>query len=163
MTTRYVRVAPPNASTAWDRRKLVQSHGHTIKARIYRPTLGALDEGQAAYREADALLDTGASHVFIDGSIAGELGLRERNPKEVKTIHGDAGGVGYSALLYVPDLNFREHIEVVSMKNTERRMNYDIVLGCTFLERFVFEFDGPGGQILFRFEDPDSADDDYAS
>lgn len=137
-------------------------NGHTIPARIYRPTLGSLDEGRPMYREAEALIDTGASHVFIDDSIAGELGLQERNPKNVSTVRGDVGGVGYSALLVVKGLEFREHIEVISMKNAKKRMNYDIVLGCTFLERFFFEYDGPQGHIIFHLPDVPIPEDDYA-
>jgi predicted aspartyl protease len=161
--SRVVRIAPENAASASERRKLVQMHGHTVKTRIYRPTLGPLDEGQVAFREAEALIDTGASHIFIDASIAGSLGLRERNPKEISTVRGDIGGVGYSALLVVPDLSFREHLEVIAIKGSEKRMNYEIVLGCTFLERFRFEFDGPNGQLLFYIEEPDAISDDYAS
>lgn len=160
--TRTIVIHPPNVSTAHERRKLVELDGHTIPARIYRPSLGPLDEGQAAYREADALIDTGASHVFIDNGIAGELNLPERNKKNISTVRGDVGGIGYSGRLLVRDLLFDEHIELVAMKGAEKRMNYQIVLGRAFLERFFFEYDGPNGQLVFHLADPFQIDDDYA-
>jgi predicted aspartyl protease len=155
----------PTAPNLRDRRRIVQIDGHTIHARIYRPTLGPLDEGQSSYKFADALIDTGASDVFIDSSIAGSLGLRERNPKSVNTVRGDAGGVGYSALLVVPELDFQEHIEVIAMRIGAGKMNYPIVLGRSFLERYRIQYDGPNGTMLFEWDLPEHLlpEDDFPS
>lgn len=115
------------------------------------------------YQDADALIDTGASHVFIDAHIAGELNLPERNRKSISTVSGEVGGLGYSGRLVVRGLEFDEHIELVAMKDSEKRMNYKIVRGRTFLERFLFEYDGPSGQLVFRLPDLPYDDDGYAT
>ncbi len=142
----------PEAPDAPTRRRLVEIEGHTIRARIYAPVAGKLNPA-APFREvSNCLIDTGASDVFIDASIAAELNLRERNPRTIKTIRGDAGGVGYGAYLAIPDLHFGENIEVVALRmQGQGRMNYDIVLGRTFLERYRVQYDGPSGTMLFEW------------
>jgi predicted aspartyl protease len=103
----------------------------------------------------NALIDTGASDVFIDASIAAELNLRERNPRTIKTIRGDAGGSGFAAYLAIPDLDFGENFEGVALRmQGQGRMNYDMVLGRTFLERYRIQYDGPSGTMLFEWDLP---------
>jgi len=145
----------PEAPDTITRRRLVEIEGHTIRVRIYAPTVGQLDQSAPHRTIANALVDTGASDVFIDASIAAELNLRERNPRTIKTIRGDAGGVGYSAYLAVPDLEFGENFEVVALRmQGQGRMNYDLVLGRTFLERYRIQYDGPMGTMLFEWGSP---------
>lgn len=142
----------PDAPDAVTRRRLVEIEGHTIRARIYGPMVGKLNPEAAHRTVTNALIDTGASDVFIDASIAAELNLREHNPRTIKTIRGDAGGAGYGAYLAVPDLHFGENIEVVALRiQGSGRMNYDIVLGRTFLERYRVQYDGPSGTMLFEW------------
>ncbi|MFT3729055.1 MAG: retropepsin-like aspartic protease [Terricaulis sp.] len=115
--------------------------GHHIPAKIHRDSLQSLDEGQAPYIPSNALVDTGASFVFIDPSVAVALRLKHIDNGEIDTVGQRVGCLIYSGILEIEELRFKERLNLWAPN--VRRMSYQIVLGREFLKNFVVTFDGP--------------------
>ena len=120
--------------------------GHHVPARILRDSLQSVDEGQPHFVGADALIDTGATYVFIDPSVASALNLKQIDQGEIETVGQRVGCAVYSGILEVPDLWFKERLNLWAP--TVKRMSYSIVLGRDFLKNFVVTFDGPKDCML---------------
>jgi predicted aspartyl protease len=120
--------------------------GHHVPARIHRDSLQPIDEGQAPFIPSNALIDTGASYVFIDPSVAATLNLKQVDQGEIETVGQRVGCAVYSGILEVEDLHFKQRMNLWAP--TVRRMSYQIVLGRDFLKHFAVTFDGPKDCML---------------
>lgn len=121
--------------------------GYMIQASIHRD-LGSepLSEGEAKVFSGEALIDTGASSVFIEQSVAAALNLKQVNSSEIQTAGGKVGVLVYSGVLEVPALGFKERMLLQAPK---AKICYSIVLGRSFLSRYHIFIDGPKNVLTF--------------
>lgn len=118
-----------------------------IHARIHRDLgAGALSEGEQKVFGSEALIDTGASSVFIDQSIAAALNLKQVNTSEIETAGGKIGVLVYSGVLEVPALKFKERVRLQAPK---AKICYSIILGRSFIQRYHVFIDGPQNILTF--------------
>jgi predicted aspartyl protease len=135
--------------------------GFMIPACIHRDVGGSLSDGEQAIFSDQALIDTGASAVFIDPSVAAALNLKQVDQSEIETAGGRVGVLVYSGVLEVPLLGYKERIELRAPK--VKRISYSIVLGRSFLRQYHIVIDGPND--LLTFSRPglvELPDDDHA-
>ena len=132
--------------------------GHHVPAKIHRDALQGLDEGQVHYVPANALVDTGASYVFIDPSVAATLALKQVDQGEIDTVGQRVGCLVYSGILEIEDLGFRERLNLWAPN--VKRMSYSIVLGREFLRRFIVTFDGPKDCMIIGVDGQASENND---
>ncbi len=134
-----------------------------IHAKIHRD-LGPepLSDGEAKLFGGEALIDTGASSVFIEQSIAAALNLKQVNSSEIETAGGKVGVLVYSGVLEVPALNFKQRMRLQAPK---AKICYSIILGRSFLSRYHIYIDGPRNILTFSHPPTiaELPDDDHAS
>ncbi len=135
--------------------------GFMIPARIHRDIGQSLSEGDAAVFADHALIDTGASAVFIDPSVAAALNLKQVDQSEIETAGGRVGVSVYTGVLEVPLLNFKERVELRAPK--VKRISYNIVLGRSFLMQYHIVIDGPRNLLTFSMPGVVDLTDDHAS
>lgn len=128
--------------------------GFMIHARIHRDAGGPLSEGEAAMFADDALIDTGASTVFIDPSVAAALNLKQIDQSEIETAGGRVGVLVYTGVLEVPQLGFKQRVELRAPR--VKRISYTIVLGRSFLCQYHIAIDGPNNLLTFSPPGPRS-------
>lgn len=144
----------PGGISAYDRSAELAALGPIIDIVIRSPQLPAQADRQPHQREATparGLIDTGATDVCIDVTLAAELGLIWTGREQV----GVAGGASimadvFAGILEVPELGFSEMVPLYALKT--RRPTHDVLLGRSFLRNFIVTFDGPQG--VFHFYKP---------
>lgn len=111
------------------------------------------------------LVDTGASGVMIDESVAKKLGVPRQGPREIHGAHGRAPAEKYLAklLLHATDdagqaLLFAIPIEchgIPQLADEHSAFGTNIVgiVGRTFLQFCQLEIDGTAGRVLLKVDD----------
>lgn len=143
----------PGGISAYDRSAELAALGPLIDI-VIRPPALPFRQPQPHARQfirARGLIDTGATDVCIDISMAAELGLTPTGREQV----GVAGGASmmaevFAGCLEVPELGFSEVVPLYALKT--RRPTHDVLLGRSFLRNFIVTFDGPQG--VFHFYKP---------
>lgn len=121
--------------------------GFMIPARIHRDAGKTLSEGEVAMFADDALIDTGASSIFIDPSVAAALNLKQIDQSEIETAGGRVGVCVYTGVLEVPLLGFKKRVELRAPR--VKRISYTIILGRSFLLQYHIAIDGPNNLLTF--------------
>ncbi len=113
---------------------------------------------------ARGLIDTGASVVCIDRRIALRLGLTPINQMPVAV----AGGTMIDSTIYmgrldVPVLSYSETVPLYSAPMMQA--HHDVLLGRSFLRRFIVTFNGPEDMFHFALPQQIGSDplDDFAT
>jgi predicted aspartyl protease len=100
-----------------------------------------------ADRDVAALIDTGAQECFIDCDLAGHLHLPVVDRREV------AGGLGkqevdvYLAQIYIPALDLIQYGEFAGVYLHQGGLNFEVLMGRTFLAKFILMYNGPSGRV----------------
>lgn len=101
--------------------------------------------------KARGLIDTGADFVLCAPSIARSLGLRQTNTDVVGGIGGEEVDASvYSGKLIVEELSFQRVLPIYAVPWGPT--SHTVLLGRSFLQYFVFEYDGPSE--VFHFSAP---------
>ena len=137
----------PLAAGAQGRQEVLKTEGPLLDIIIHREHNAPLVEGVQLHHETRALIDTGASDVCIDYRIAHALNLREINQTNVTVVGGTVPVSVYLGVLEVPALGFKRLMPLYASKVA--RINYNALLGRSFLTDFVVTFDGPNGCFHF--------------
>lgn len=93
------------------------------------------------------LLDTGASDICIDYRIADRLGLEEVDQQFVGTASGGVPARVFVGKVAVPELGFAETMRLYALN--AQRFTHDVLLGRSFMRRFIITFDGPAQVVQF--------------
>lgn len=142
----------PSAPNALHRSELLQLEGPTIPI-VVRGEPGQRNF-QAGYRDefpTNAIIDTGASEVCIDYRIAHALDLRAVDQRTIQTVGGPILVQVFLGLLEVPGLKYRKLTRLYAPK--VERVNYNALLGRSFLKDFYVTFEGPTGVFHFVHKD----------
>lgn len=91
-------------------------------------------------------MDTGATQVCIDIRKARELNLRENGQCTLSVVPNKVEAFRFMGMLEVPELEYAEPVEFVAPKLGT--MAYDVLLGRSFLQHFIMNYDGLGGIVL---------------
>jgi predicted aspartyl protease len=105
------------------------------------------DEQAPAFHATRALIDTGASGVCIDYRIAHALRLREVDQCTITVVGSSIPAAIFMADLEVPALGYHRTIPLIASK--VGRINYNVLLGRSFLSDYIVTFDGPAGCFHF--------------
>lgn len=140
----------PDAPNSTRRRELFAAHGAILDVIIRREPGAPPSDDVRDFFECGGLIDTGASVVGVDYRIAHALGLRQVDTRQLLTPAGSVEVGVFLAELDVPQLGWRHLISVYAAKVSN--VNYNVLLGRSFLSEFVVTFDGPNG--FFHFYDP---------
>lgn len=140
----------PVAADATERRELLRANGPRIDVIIRNPLRHELVVNTAAFLEREALIDTGASVVCIDKSIAEELALEQTDKRSVHAVGGMVETSVFAGLLEVPELDYKRVIEMFAPRHASA--SHAVLLGRSFLQDFIVTFNGPDGTFQFAPE-----------
>jgi predicted aspartyl protease len=98
-------------------------------------------------RDIVALIDTGAQECFIDCDLAGYLRLPMVDRREVAGSLGKHEVDVYLAQIYIPTLDFIQYGKFAGAYLNRGGLQYGILMGRTFLEKFVLVYDGRSGRV----------------
>ena len=143
----WPRVFGPDAHDGLGRKIELELGGHLIDVIVRREDGAGPVPGLPSFYETGALIDTGATDVCIDLSIARDLRLRTVDQRTVGTAGGPILASVHVGVLEVPALGFRKLMPLYAFR--VRRTNFSILLGRSFLADYIVTFDGPRGCCLF--------------
>jgi len=138
----WPRIFGPSGSTARERRSLLRNSGPHLRVLVRNP----FDEHNTT--EVDAIVDTGASCICISRRLVKELGLQRTGQTRLVAVGADHPAGVYAASLIVPALDFEKFLPVLAPDGAYTAPT--ILLGRTFLEHFVFSYNGPDGTFAFH-------------
>lgn len=101
----------------------------------------------ASDRNIVGLIDTGAQECFIDCDLANRLALPIVDRREVAGSNGKHEVDVYLAQIFSPDLLFIQQGRFAGAYLKRGGMPYEVLMGRTFLERFILVYDGPSGRV----------------
>lgn len=143
----WPRVFGPGGATLRERRELLRKHGPHMRVLLRNPF------DLARYVEADAIIDSGASCVCINRRLAKELGLTRTGQTRMIAVGADHPAQEYAGLVVVPELDFERFLPVYAPDGVYTAPS--ILLGRSFLEYFVFSYNGSDGNFTFHSEAKD--------
>jgi len=145
-----VKVFSHDAQTEGERRLLLRSQGPRLNGYLSNPT-GAL--GVKRSKRVSALIDTGASMNMIDNRIAKSLGLLQVDQREVVTAMGATLAPVYYAKLVLELVDVTISGRFFGGNNGGIGTSYDMLLGRSFLQDYVFNYNGLIGRCELGSED----------
>jgi hypothetical protein len=98
-------------------------------------------------RDIVALIDTGARECFIDVDLAGHLQLPVVDRCEVAGSHGRHEVDVYLAQIHIPALVFTQYGKFAGAYLQRGSLQYEVLMGRTFLENFTLMYDGRSGRV----------------
>lgn len=98
-------------------------------------------------RDIAALIDTGAQECFIDVDLATHLGLPVVDRREVAGSHGKHEVDVYLAQIHIPALVFTQYGKFAGAYLHSGGLQYEVLMGRTFLENFTLMYDGRSGRV----------------
>ncbi len=145
------RLFGPSAPGAKERSFEVKVFGHNLEV-LVKPLLpvGAPKDSERNVVLANGLVDTGATDVCIDYRLADILGLPEIDVKDVGIPGSSVKASVRMGVLDVPALSFSEPMPLYAFKM--RHSTHEIILGRSFLCKYIVTFHGPQG--IMTFTDP---------
>ncbi len=129
---------------------MLRANGPRVDVIIRNPLRSELVVSVTEFLEREALIDTGASVVCIDKSIAEQLALEQTDKRSVHAVGGMVETSVFAGLLEVPQLNYRQVIEMFAPRHASA--SHAVLLGRSFLQDFIVTFNGPDGTFQFASE-----------
>jgi hypothetical protein len=130
-----------------ERHEIYKSQGAQIPVIIRRPDNAPLDPEAKLYREANGLIDTGASIVVIDIGIARDLKLKQIDFERVGIVGDKIDAAVFGGVVEVPALGFKKRMRLYAPSG--RLWNPSVLLGRSFLADFTVSFVGQEGCFYF--------------
>ena len=149
----------PGAGNASDRRRETTIFGHIIEVVIRPAAANPPTKEAVSLCATNGLIDTGASDVCIDYRLAEQLALPEIDVKNVGIVGATVPASVRLGVLEVPSLGFTEIMPLYAFK--VRHSTHEVILGRSFLRRYIVTFDGPQGIMIFN-EPLETYDEDLA-
>ena len=125
---------------------LLVRHGPSLKVDLgFDPDFvtGFGDFPKPGMKGLDALIDTGAHDTYIDRSLVAELGLPLIDQDIVGTATGTERVNIHLAQIHVIALGSLILGRIAAVGLRENGFEFDVLLGRTFLQNYVFTYDGP--------------------
>ncbi|GAA0278255.1 hypothetical protein [Methylorubrum aminovorans] len=101
------------------------------------------------YTQLDGLVDTGAAMSVADRALIAKHGCPLVGTKLISTITGPEEVSMHKCHLLFPDIGRMIEIEVAGASLRSSVRNFDLILGCTFLDLGVLMMDFPARQFSF--------------
>jgi hypothetical protein len=98
-------------------------------------------------RDIVALIDTGARECFIDVDLVTHLQLPIVDRCEVAGSHGRHEVDVYLAQIHIPALIFTQYGKFAGAYLHRGGLQYEVLMGRTFLENFNLTYDGRSGHV----------------
>jgi predicted aspartyl protease len=98
-------------------------------------------------RDLVALVDTGAQECFIDCDLANHLQLPLVDRREVAGTLGKHEVDVYLAQIHIPSLDFTQYGKFAGAYLNRGGLQYEVLMGRTFLENFTLMYDGRSGRV----------------
>lgn len=95
-----------------------------------------------------ALIDTGSDENFIDTSLALSLALPQLREAAIAGVHGVERGFVFGAHFHIPELDYAVRGSAFGARLTESGLPYSFILGRTFLQHCVMNYDGRTGEVI---------------
>lgn len=108
------------------------------------------DLPKPASRGLEALIDTGAQDSYIDSPLANEFGLPLINKDTVSTALGTQDVSLHLAQIHVVALGSLILGSFAAVNLRENGIEFDVLLGRTFLQHYLFTYDGATGGATIR-------------
>lgn len=133
-----------------ERSELLRLNGPILPVLIRNPqrehtpaAVDSTDSGLLSVREANGLIDTGATSVLIEMEIAQSLGLVQTGMSDMRVVGGQVDAVVFAGQLEVPQLGYSKILPMLAPRRGQ--ISHSVLLGRSFLEDFIVTFDGPSG------------------
>jgi predicted aspartyl protease len=132
---------------------LLVRHGPSLKVDVgydqnYVAGYGGFPKPDAEH--LDALIDTGASDTFIDEALASDLKLPLIDRADVSTVRGVERVNIYLGQMRVVAADGIVIGKFAAVRLRSSGIDVDAVLGRTFLQNYVFLYDGTTGKATLR-------------
>lgn len=140
----WPRVFGPAGSSRRERRHALQRNGPHLRVILSNPF------DASKFREVDAIIDSGASCVCISRRLVKDLGLEWTGPTRMIAVGAEHPAGMYACSIAVPELDFEKFLPVCAPEGVYTAPT--ILLGRSFLEFFVFSYQGQDGTFTFHSE-----------
>lgn len=137
----------PGGPDAAGRHEILKTEGPTLDVIVHQVAGLVIEDEAPSFHPTRALIDTGASGVCIDYRIAHALRLREVDQCTIVVVGSSIPAAIFMGELEVPALGYRRTIPMIASK--VGRINYNVLLGRSFLSDYIVTFDGPAGYFHF--------------
>lgn len=134
----------PDANSEEERSEALQAKGPLIEAFMSNPT-GVV--GVKSSKRVLALVDTGATSNVIDERIAKALGLMQVDQRLVAHAMGEQLAPVFFGNLFIPKLEITITGRFIGGDSGGGSNGYDMLLGRSFLKRFILNYDGIKGHF----------------
>lgn len=143
----------PDSESYFDRREELFRNGPCLDVSVIglhhgqpgAPSFTAFETPLIGKSPARALIDTGADMNAIDRKLALRVGMAQTGTANVSGMTGSGVVPTYLGRVFIPELDRTVGGEFYSAQLSGRP--YRIILGRTFLEDFIFRYDGPDARF----------------